>query len=189
MIAIVLATNGSHSSPFQLKPLEQPKLLIEMEEVRRTREAKEAKKQDARHKEPPQRKKKEKRNKPDEVEDKVEILSENHTEWEDIIGNGQLLKKVLRKGEHMNRPTSGDVCVLNIEGRLASNSKVIQKYKNLEVIAGEGDLIQVLHYYLFVHMYMLSCLNIIPRETRTSGLGSDPYVDGRRRAVQDKDSL
>ena len=62
-------------------------------------------------------------------------------EWLDILGSGQILKKVLREGQKDTRPQRNDVCVVNIEGKLEDGT-VIEKYENLTINAGDGETVQ-----------------------------------------------
>ncbi|KMQ91381.1 peptidyl-prolyl cis-trans isomerase fkbp8-like protein [Lasius niger] len=62
-------------------------------------------------------------------------------EWIDIFGNGQLKKRVIRKGENGTRPNRGDICTLNITGKL-EDSKVVEEYENLVIQLGDMEVIQ-----------------------------------------------
>ncbi|XP_059489738.1 peptidyl-prolyl cis-trans isomerase FKBP8 isoform X2 [Neocloeon triangulifer] len=66
---------------------------------------------------------------------------EPEDEWVDILGSGQLRKKVLKPGEPGTRPQRGDICYLNIEGKLI-NGTVFEKLENFEIQVGDAELVQ-----------------------------------------------
>ncbi|XP_029669273.1 peptidyl-prolyl cis-trans isomerase FKBP8-like isoform X2 [Formica exsecta] len=59
----------------------------------------------------------------------------------DIFGNGQLKKTVIKKGENGTRPNRGDICTLNITGKL-EDSKIVEEYENLVIQLGDLEVIQ-----------------------------------------------
>lgn len=67
--------------------------------------------------------------------------TESKEEWLDILGSGQIKKKVLVEGEKDTRPQRSDFCEINLEGKLEDGT-VIEKYENLILHAGEGEVIQ-----------------------------------------------
>ncbi|KZC14950.1 PREDICTED: peptidyl-prolyl cis-trans isomerase FKBP8 [Dufourea novaeangliae] len=62
-------------------------------------------------------------------------------EWIDILGNGQLKKRVIRKGKHGTRPTRSDICTLKIVGKLTDGT-VVEEYENLKIQLGDVEVIQ-----------------------------------------------
>lgn len=59
----------------------------------------------------------------------------------DILGNGLLLKKVLKAGNgHMTRPAHGQRVALKTEGKL-ENGTIIDKNDRIEFVLGDGDVI------------------------------------------------
>ncbi|XP_029172556.1 peptidyl-prolyl cis-trans isomerase FKBP8 [Nylanderia fulva] len=61
-------------------------------------------------------------------------------EWIDILGNGQLKKRVIKKGENGTRPNRGDICTLNVTGKF--EDKVVEEYENLVIQLGDMEVIQ-----------------------------------------------
>lgn len=59
----------------------------------------------------------------------------------DIIGNGQLTKKVLTKGQADVRPNRSDLVVLNLTGRLEDGT-IIEQEKNFTVQVGDVEVVQ-----------------------------------------------
>lgn len=69
-------------------------------------------------------------------------------EWIDIFGNGQLKKRVIKKGENGIRPNRGDICTLNITGKF--EDKVVEEYENLVIQLGDMEVIQVSYILLLI---------------------------------------
>ncbi|XP_019883032.2 peptidyl-prolyl cis-trans isomerase FKBP8 isoform X1 [Camponotus floridanus] len=62
-------------------------------------------------------------------------------EWVDILGNGQLKKKIIKKGKDGTRPNRGEICTLNITGKL-EDSNIVEEYENLVIQLGDMEVIQ-----------------------------------------------
>ncbi|XP_076646119.1 peptidyl-prolyl cis-trans isomerase FKBP8 [Halictus rubicundus] len=62
-------------------------------------------------------------------------------EWIDILGNGQLKKKVVKQGKSGTRPNRSDICVLKIVGKLKDDT-VVEKYEDLKIQLGDVEVIQ-----------------------------------------------
>jgi FK506-binding protein 8 len=63
----------------------------------------------------------------------------------DILGNGELLKKINQPGlGRESRPTHGDYVTIEMEGRLKSNNFIVEPKKTVSFILGDGDVIQAL---------------------------------------------
>lgn len=62
-------------------------------------------------------------------------------EWIDILGNGQLKKKVIKKGESNSRPNRGDTCILKIVGKLEDGT-VVEEYEDIVIQLGDVEVIQ-----------------------------------------------
>lgn len=73
---------------------------------------------------------------------KEEDLKEREDEVVDILGNGQLTKKVLHKGEEDSRPARTDICKINLEGRLQDSGDLVEKLENVSVQLGDYELVQ-----------------------------------------------
>lgn len=64
-------------------------------------------------------------------------------EWIDILGNGQLKKKVVKQGKSGTRPNRSDICTIKMVGKLKDNT-IVEKYENLKIQLGDVEVIQVL---------------------------------------------
>ncbi|XP_076241970.1 peptidyl-prolyl cis-trans isomerase FKBP8 [Calliopsis andreniformis] len=62
-------------------------------------------------------------------------------EWMDILGNGQLRKKVIRKGKNGTRPNRSDMCTLKIVGKLKDGT-IVEEHENLKIQLGDVEVIQ-----------------------------------------------
>ncbi|XP_067002036.2 peptidyl-prolyl cis-trans isomerase FKBP8 [Anabrus simplex] len=62
-------------------------------------------------------------------------------EWLDILGSGQLRKKVLTKAENSYRPQNMQLCEVNIEGWLEDGT-VVEKYTNFKFQLGDMEVVQ-----------------------------------------------
>uniref|UniRef100_A0A0X3PPI5 peptidylprolyl isomerase n=1 Tax=Schistocephalus solidus TaxID=70667 RepID=A0A0X3PPI5_SCHSO len=81
-----------------------------------------------------------------EPSDKVspELEEESPEDFVDILGNGLVTKKVLKKGlGRDSRPNHGDSVVISYEGRLEDGT-VVDKESHLSIVLGEGDCIHAL---------------------------------------------
>ncbi|XP_032688312.1 peptidyl-prolyl cis-trans isomerase FKBP8-like isoform X2 [Odontomachus brunneus] len=70
-----------------------------------------------------------------------EFLNNQLGEWMDILGNGQLKKKVLVTGEEGTRPNRGDTCILRILGRI-DTFRVVENLDNFVIQLGDLDVVQ-----------------------------------------------
>ncbi|XP_031831765.1 peptidyl-prolyl cis-trans isomerase FKBP8 [Nomia melanderi] len=79
----------------------------------------------------------------DKSNSKTETLSNGNSteEWIDILGNGQLKKKVVRQGKNGTRPNRSDICTLKIIGKLKDGT-VVEEHENLEIQLGDVEVIQ-----------------------------------------------
>ncbi|XP_054000627.1 peptidyl-prolyl cis-trans isomerase FKBP8 isoform X1 [Hylaeus anthracinus] len=62
-------------------------------------------------------------------------------EWIDILGNGQLKKKVVKPGKNGTRPNRSDICILKITGKLKDGT-VVEEYEDLKIQLGDVEVIQ-----------------------------------------------
>ncbi|XP_076171362.1 peptidyl-prolyl cis-trans isomerase FKBP8 isoform X2 [Ptiloglossa arizonensis] len=62
-------------------------------------------------------------------------------EWIDILGNGQLKKKVVKQGKSGTRPNRSDICTIKMVGKLKDNT-IVEKYENLKIQLGDVEVIQ-----------------------------------------------
>ncbi|RZF43912.1 hypothetical protein LSTR_LSTR007248 [Laodelphax striatellus] len=73
------------------------------------------------------------------------VTSTEVEEWMDILGSGQLKKKVIKEGKPDSRPQRADICQVKFEGRL-ENGKVVDKEDCLTINIGDGEVIQGLDF-------------------------------------------
>ncbi|XP_026666563.1 peptidyl-prolyl cis-trans isomerase FKBP8 isoform X2 [Ceratina calcarata] len=78
---------------------------------------------------------------PEEPLTKAALNEHPPEEWIDILGNGQLKKKVIKQGKNGTRPNRSDICILDIIGKLQDGTKV-EEYKNLKIQLGDVEVIQ-----------------------------------------------
>ncbi|XP_071442002.1 peptidyl-prolyl cis-trans isomerase FKBP8 [Hetaerina americana] len=85
------------------------------------------------------------KNEPADPQDDEDNSTCNNTQeendWLDILGSGQLKKKVIKPGEKDSRPERYHVCVVNIEGTL-DDGTVVEKYENYRFQLGDAEVIQ-----------------------------------------------
>lgn len=63
-------------------------------------------------------------------------------EWMDILGNDQLRKKVLKAGLPDSRPNRGDLCTIQIVGKLEDGT-IVEKEEETIIQLGDMEVIQV----------------------------------------------
>ncbi|VVC40359.1 Tetratricopeptide repeat,FKBP-type peptidyl-prolyl cis-trans isomerase domain,Tetratricopeptide repeat- [Cinara cedri] len=73
------------------------------------------------------------------IEDKPE------QSYQDILGSGDLMKKIIKPGTLDERPTKGEQIVINLVGRLQENNDIIEEEENLEITLGDCEVIQGVH--------------------------------------------
>jgi len=61
--------------------------------------------------------------------------------WADILGSGQLKKKVVKAGKPSSRPVTNEVVTINISGKL-SNGQLVDTYTNFKFQLGDLEVIQ-----------------------------------------------
>lgn len=71
------------------------------------------------------------------------LNEEPSEEWIDILGNGQLKKKVILNGKSGTRPNRGDTCTLRIVGRLGNEISIVENYSKIVIQLGDMDVVQV----------------------------------------------
>ncbi|TGZ48284.1 Peptidylprolyl isomerase [Temnothorax longispinosus] len=62
-------------------------------------------------------------------------------QWLDILGNGQLKKRVVKKGEQNVKPQRGDICTVTIMGVLDSG-KVVEEHVDKQIQTGDMEVVQ-----------------------------------------------
>ena len=69
-------------------------------------------------------------------------------EWMDVLGSGQLRKKVIKPGKPNTRPNRNDLCLISIVGRLEDGT-IIEQDEELIIQLGCLDIIQVFENSVF----------------------------------------
>ncbi|XP_055315491.1 peptidyl-prolyl cis-trans isomerase FKBP8 [Sitodiplosis mosellana] len=59
----------------------------------------------------------------------------------DVIGNGQLVKKTIRAGEEGFQPQRGNICKINLVGKLEDGT-VVEEFKDYAVQVGDVEVVQ-----------------------------------------------
>ena len=80
---------------------------------------------------------------PEDPLTKASLEDHLQNEWIDILGNGQLKKKVLKAGEANTRPNRGDICKAKITVKL-ENGTVIEQNEEVTFQLGDVEVVQVL---------------------------------------------
>ncbi|KAL0100836.1 hypothetical protein PUN28_019311 [Cardiocondyla obscurior] len=62
-------------------------------------------------------------------------------EWMDILGNGQLKKRIIREPLSDEQPTRGNICEINVVGVLEDGTEV-EKHDKLVVQVGDLEVVQ-----------------------------------------------
>ncbi|XP_014470017.1 PREDICTED: peptidyl-prolyl cis-trans isomerase FKBP8 isoform X2 [Dinoponera quadriceps] len=97
-------------------------------------------------------------------------------EWMDILGNGQLKKKVLLAGDKGIRPNRSDTCTLKIVGRLKDNDTIVENYDDLVIQLGDVEVIQGLDLAVaLMDVHEVAEIEIDPRFAY-SKLGKKPDI-------------
>ncbi|XP_012064601.1 PREDICTED: peptidyl-prolyl cis-trans isomerase FKBP8 [Atta cephalotes] len=96
-------------------------------------------------------------------------------EWLDIIGNGQLMKKVIKKGTKDVKPIQKDICTLKFTGML-DDGTVVEDQDNISIQLGDFEVIQGLDLTIvLMELGEIAEIKINPRFAYgTRGEGSVP---------------
>lgn len=91
----------------------------------------------------------------------MEASSEDRPEeeWIDVLGNGQLKKRVIKKGQKDVQPHRGDICTVKIVGVL-DDGTVVEKYDDMSIQIGDLEVVQVYCncYWNFISYFIsISC--------------------------------
>lgn len=60
--------------------------------------------------------------------------------YQDVLGSGDLLKKIIKQGAPDERPMKGEQIVINLVGRLEDKNIIIEEEKNLEITLGDCEV-------------------------------------------------
>lgn len=95
---------------------------------------------------------------PEKTEDTVK-----QDEWEDVLGSGALLKKILQPGTENTRPQRLDMCVLNYKCSLEDGTEV-ETAENAKIQLGDLEVVQGIDVALaLMNMGEKSLLKLEPR--------------------------
>ncbi|GLH09703.1 FK506-binding protein 59 [Gryllus bimaculatus] len=79
---------------------------------------------------------------PEGSNDKSTTLeNEENDEWMDILGSGQLKRKIVKRAENTFRPQSSFICEINLEGQLEDGT-IVDKFEHRKIQVGDAELIQ-----------------------------------------------
>jgi len=72
-------------------------------------------------------------------EDEFKELKEQT--YQDILGSGDLMKKIINPGNVDERPMKGEQIVINLVGRLENSVDIFEKEENFEITLGDCEVI------------------------------------------------
>ncbi|XP_046485180.1 peptidyl-prolyl cis-trans isomerase FKBP8 [Neodiprion pinetum] len=72
---------------------------------------------------------------------KATLEDHEEDEWMDVLGVGQLKKKVVKAGQKGTRPNRSDICSINLTGKLEDGT-VVEKYEKFTIQLGDVEVIQ-----------------------------------------------
>ncbi|KAF3429284.1 hypothetical protein E2986_10194 [Frieseomelitta varia] len=78
---------------------------------------------------------------PNEPMTKAALNEHPPEEWIDILGSGQLKKKVVESGKNGTRPNISDICTLKVVGKLKDGT-IVEEYEDLKIQLGDVEVIQ-----------------------------------------------
>lgn len=70
-------------------------------------------------------------------------LNENEIKeetYQDILGSGDLLKKIIKHGTSDDRPMKGEQVLINLVGYLEEKNDIVEDEKNLEITLGDCEV-------------------------------------------------
>lgn len=70
-----------------------------------------------------------------------ETSKERKKEWEDLLGSGSIMKKIVKEGEPHSRPQRLEKCRISYECNLEDGT-VVDKSENFELLLGDCEVIQ-----------------------------------------------
>ncbi|XP_050297331.1 peptidyl-prolyl cis-trans isomerase FKBP8-like [Anthonomus grandis grandis] len=107
--------------------------------------------------------------------------------WQDVLGSGVILKKILRAGGAELRPSRSDKCIINYTSRLedADEEDLAEKFENLELNLGEGDVVQGLDVAIGLMNKTERCLLKIGSRLAYGEKGLPPHIPPNATVVFD----
>jgi FK506-binding protein 8 len=76
----------------------------------------------------------------DEIFEPVNENEIKEETYQDILGSGDLLKKIIKHGISDDRPMKGEQILINLVGRLEEKDDIIEEEKNLEITLGDCEV-------------------------------------------------
>ncbi|XP_031618502.1 peptidyl-prolyl cis-trans isomerase FKBP8 [Contarinia nasturtii] len=83
-------------------------------------------------------------NEPETKEENKKVENRESSEQSnviDVIGNGQLVKKAIKVGEDDYKPQRGNICKINLIGKLEDGT-IVEEFKNYAVQVGDVEVVQ-----------------------------------------------
>lgn len=106
------------------------------------------------------------------------VEKEEEEEWLDILGSGQLKKKVIKKGKPDSRPQRSDVCTVSYVGKLEDGT-VIEEFDRIQVNVGDAEVIQGIDFILPLMDVGEECEAIISSRFAYGDQGLPPTVPAK----------
>lgn len=75
--------------------------------------------------------------------------------YQDILGSGDLMKKIIKQGTPDERPMKGEQIVINLVGRLEEKDVIIEEEKNLEITLGDCEVCYLKMYNKYLIIILL----------------------------------
>lgn len=97
---------------------------------------------------------------PDDPLTQAALQDHPEQEWIDILGNGQLRKKTISKGQKGFRPNRYDLCTLGITCKIADTDKIVESVDDITIQLGDVEVIQVFN----------ECIHSIQRDTNLNSI-------------------
>ncbi|KAH9633109.1 hypothetical protein HF086_006774 [Spodoptera exigua] len=78
------------------------------------------------------------------AKDKTDTDETKTDEWQDVLGSGALLKKILKVGEESNglRPHRSDICRISYEVKIKDTNHVVEKRDHVKIYLGDNEILQ-----------------------------------------------
>ncbi|XP_066157485.1 peptidyl-prolyl cis-trans isomerase FKBP8-like isoform X2 [Euwallacea fornicatus] len=105
---------------------------------------------------------------------------EKSKEWQDILGSGIIMKKLLKEGEPDSRPLKSDKCIISYTCRVEDSDEkdFAMEEENFELALGEGDVIQGLDVAIGLMNKHERCLLKIGSRLAFGDKGLPPKISG-----------
>lgn len=108
---------------------------------------------------------------------KATLEDHEEGEWMDVLGVGQLKKKVIKAGEKGTRPNRGDICTLKLTGKLEDGT-VVEEADKLVVQLGDVEVIQGLDLVIALMDVKEAAEVVVAARFAYGDLGREPNIPG-----------